>query len=719
MTLHDLPSPARAARPARLPALAARRPRLVLVAWVVAVLAGVLAAPGLFARLSPDAGGTATSESSVAARLLWEAQPRGEEVYAVADGRAADDPALERSVRVTAEALRALPGVAEVSDPYTSGVRELVALDGRAVALTVRLDAGLLPEGTVDAVAAQLRGLDAPTVLVGGGPLLDDEMNAQAAHDLARAELLSMPVVLVLLLVLFGGVVAAGLPVVVALVGVATTLLGLGLLTLVTDVSVYAINVVTMLGLGLAVDYALLVVTRFREERAADPADCSDVRPALARTVATAGRTVAFSGLTVAASLAGLLVFSDDFLRSMGAAGIVVVLLDVLAALTLLPALLVLVGHRLRPARTGARPGGLLVRLARLTRSRPAVVVVVLAGVLLLAGTPFLGVRFADADARSMPASSPSRQLADLAESRFGVDPATDPVVLVSRGPLPAQVREALPGLPGVLAVTEREDVPGLTVVDVLPEGSGQGPVATALVEQVRALPDAPLVTGAAARLVDTQGALLDRLPWALLVVAGATLVLLFAFTGSVVLPVKAVLMNVLSLGASFGALVWVFQDGHLGWLVGTEALGSLALETPVLVFAIAFGLSMDYEVFLLGRVREEHLVTGDTDLAVERGLASTGRTITSAALLVVVVFAGFVAGGFSPVKQVGLGLVVAVAVDVTLVRMLLVPAAMRLMGEWNWWAPAPLRRLHERIGLTEAPAAVLPPPRVREPQPV
>jgi RND superfamily putative drug exporter len=216
-------------------------------------------------------------------------------------------------------------------------------------------------------------------------------------------------------------------------------------------------------------------------------------------------------------------------------------------------------------------------------------------------------------------------------------------------------------------------------------------------------------VTGDAAYLVDYQDAIVDRLPWALLVIGLATALLLFAFTGSVVVPLKAIVMNTLSLGAGFGALVWVFQDGNLGSLVGTEALGALSITTPVIVFAIAFGLSMDYEVFLLGRIAEIHRETGDSDLAVEQGLQRTGRILTSAALLLVVVFAGFVAGGFSPIKQVGLGLVLAVVVDVTVVRMLLLPAVMRLMGERNWWAPAPLRRLHDRFGLTEAPAASVP----------
>jgi len=697
----------------RLARTCARHRWTVLALWLAVVVAGAVAAPSLFGRLSSDVGRVDASESVQASRQLWQAEPTGEQLYALVDGRSAGDPQLRRSVLEVADAVRAVPGVAAVTEPWSTGDARLVARDGRALVVGVSLDPGELPDGTVDEVVALLRTVDAPQVVVGGGLLQDVEMEQQAAQDLKNAELLSLPVVLVLLLVLFGGVVAAGLPVVVALVGVAATLAALLAVSAVTDVSVYAVNIVTMLGLGLAVDYALLLVARFREERAVHP----DVAGALDRTIATAGRTVAFSGLTVAASLSGLLVFADDFLRSMGAAGLLVVLLDMVAALTLLPALLSLVGGHIRPAAADRGERGLFVRVSRFAGRRPLLVTLTTGAVLLLAATPFLGVRFADPDARSLPEGSASRQLAEDAESRFADAADVDPVTVVLDGEVAAAPLEAYVGevraLDGVREAAVRTDVPGLTVVDVVPQGESQGDAAQRLVDDLRALdaPAAASVTGDAAFLVDYTDALLDRLPWALLVVAVATALLLFAFTGSVVVPLKALVMNTLSLGASFGALVWVFQDGHLGHLVGTEALGSLSTTTPVVVFAIAFGLSMDYEVFLLGRIAEVHRATGDSDLAVEQGLQRTGRTITSAALLLAVVFAGFVAGGFSPVKQVGLGLVLAVVVDVTVVRMLLLPAVMRLMGERNWWAPAPLRRLHARWGLAES--SVVEPPLV------
>jgi RND superfamily putative drug exporter len=696
----------------RLATICLHHRRWVIAAWVVLLVLGVVCAPALFARLTSEAGTVEGTESERAGQLLWDAAPSGEEVYAVLDDVSATDPSVRTSVETAAADVAGIRGVEEVLTPWTglpAGAEphaEAVAEDGRAIAVVVRFAPNETGYEAIDPAVAELRSI-APTVLVGGDELLDEEMNDQAAADLARAELISMPVVLVLLLVLFGGVAAASLPVVVAVVGVGATLGTLAAFSLVADVSVYSVNIVTMLGLGLAVDYALLLVSRFREERAHG----DDVEAAVTATMATAGRTVAFSGATVAVSLAGLLVFPDDFLRSMGLASLIVVLLDMVAAITLIPALLGAFGSRIRPARARSHDRGLFHRVAVLVRARPVVVALACTALLALAATPFAGARFSDPDERSLPASSESRRLAELADSRFDRDD-TDPLTLVSTSPWSASEQDSyvreLRDLDGVTGV-EALDVPGMTVLEVAPEGEAQGATALRLVDEMRALdaPTAVQVTGDAAYLSDYQDALMDRLPWALAIIIVATFALLFAFTGSLVVPLKALVMNSLSLGASFGALVWVFQDGNLGWLVGTEALGSLSITTPVLVFAIAFGLSMDYEVFLLGRICETWRRTGDNDRAVAVGLQATGRIVTAAALLMVVVFGGFVAGGFSPVKQVGLGLALAVAVDATIVRMLLMPAVMTLMGRANWWAPAPLRRLHDRFGLVEEPTDV------------
>jgi putative drug exporter of the RND superfamily len=742
----------------RLARFSLRHRRLVATAWVVLFVAGIAIGSGVFDRLDPDVGDIEGTESARADARLQALDPGGESIAALADGVDPRDPRTAAAIRATAERLRAIPGVAQVAEPLT-GPPELLARDGRAVLVAVEFAPGLDDDRfdqALEAAEVELRRLDAPRVLVGGGPLQDREFEDQVAADLARAELLSMPVVLVLLLVVFGGIVAAGLPVLVALVGVAGTLLALFGISAVTDVSVYSVNVVTMLGLGLAVDYALLLVSRFREERVTH-----DLPAAVEEAVATAGRTVVFSGLTVAASLAGLLVFDDPFLRSMAYGGGAVVLIDLLAAVTLLPALLGMWGARVRPGARLTRahrrrvprwgsvaqrrePGaglstvpretglstvpretglsaalretGLFAAISRVVQRRAALIVVLVAVPLAVAATPFLRVHYQQPDASFLPAGAESRQLSEVLEARF--DPAVwvEPVVVVTdAGTDPAGLArvaafaDRVGDLDGVRAVGEPRPLgDGVAVVEVLPEGSGTDATAAGLVADVRALPRPfPVqVTGDAAELTDYQATIAERLPLAAGLVALATFALLFAFTGSVVVPVKAIVMNVLSLGASFGALVWVFQEGHLAWLLGAEGTGSIDPTVPVLTFAITFGLSMDYEVFLLSRIKEAWDETGDNDLAVALGLQRTGRIVTSAALLLVVVFAGFMAAGMLTIKQIGLATVLAVLLDATVVRMLLVPATMKLMGRWNWWAPPALRRLHRRIGLEEQAAA-------------
>ena len=746
----------------RLARFSLRHRRLVAAAWVVLFVGGIAIGSGVFDRLDPDVGDVEGTESARADVRLRALDPGGESIAAVADGVDPRDPRVAAGIRATAERLRAIPGVNQVADPF-DGPPELLARDGRAALVAVEFEPGLGEarfDRALEAAEAELRRLDAPHVLVGGGPLQDREFEDQVASDLGRAELLSMPVVLVLLLVVFGGIVAAGLPVLVALVGVAGTLLALFGISSVTDVSVYSVNVVTMLGLGLAVDYALLLVSRFREERATH-----DVPTAVEETAASAGRTVVFSGLTVAASLAGLLVFQDPFLRSMAYGGGAVVLVDLLAAITLLPVFLATWGHHIRPHTPHVQPAahpapaadptptrrerltptrrhgirrwgslaqagrdgaalsttptsgegtGLFASISRVVQRRAVLIVVLVAVPLVVAATPFLHAHYEQPDARFLPAGADSRELFETLKARF--DPAVwvEPVTVVAdagadRAGL-ATFTGRIAGLDGVRGIGERRSLAGgVHVIEVVPEGTGTDVAAARLVEDVRALP-APFpfqVTGDAAGLTDYQATIADRLPLAAGLVALATFVLLFLFTGSVVVPVKAIVMNVLSLGASFGALVWVFQEGHLAWLLGVEGTGALDPTVPVLTFAITFGLSMDYEVFLLSRIKEAWDETGDNDRAVALGLQRTGRIVTSAALLLVVVFAGFMAAGMLTIKQIGLGTVLAVALDATVVRMLLVPATMKLMGRWNWWAPAPLRRLHRRIGLEErVPAA-------------
>jgi RND superfamily putative drug exporter len=692
-----------------------RRRLPVALAWVVVLVAGLGIGGEVFGRLGTGSGLRDDAESVVVSDLLSRVGGGGDGITGLIDGRPVDDPAFRDELDDAVRDLEAIPGVRRVTGPLADGrpLPGLVARDERAVLVRVELETGLPGGGferALDQVDQRLRAVDAPRVLVGGDEIAREEFQEQAQRDLERGEALALPVMLVLLLVVFRGVVAALTPLLMAAVAVAGALLILLGVSEFADISAYSVNVVTMLGLGLAVDYSLLVISRFREERAGG----LELPGAIERTLATAGRTVAFSGLTVAASLCGLLAFVEPFLRSLAWGGIGVVLVAMAAALTLVPALLGLWGRRIRPAPAHLQSDhGLFYRLSRLVQRFAPAIVAVVAVLLILLALPFRHARLENSGLESLPRSSESRQLFETVDDRFQ-DGGTDPVVVVVESapgnPLVADYLRRVEGLPGVARVEPRQGTPPqITVLDVVPQGTSEGPVATRLVERIRALerPVAAGVTGPAAFLVDYRDSLTSRLPHALGLIGLATFALLFLMTGSVVVPVKAIVMCILSLGASFGALVWVFQEGHLSGLLGFDSPGMVDITVPVLIFVFAFGLSMDYEVFLLSRIKEAWDQTGDNDLAVALGLQRTGRIVTSAAALIVVVFLGFAAGELLTIKEVGLGMAIAVVLDATVVRMLLVPATMKLMGRWNWWAPPALRRLHDRWGLVErGPAA-------------
>ncbi|SNX65166.1 RND superfamily putative drug exporter [Streptomyces sp. TLI_55] len=684
---------------------ATRRPLTVITLWVLFLLLGFGLGTGVFGRLSDNVPEVPGTESEAAAEYLDRVDPSGDSITAVVEGTAVTDPALRTQVEQAVADVRKMAGVAAVPDPYTTP--GLTAEDGRALLVPVALKGGLdddAEERTVNDAADRIKQIDAPDVHVSGGPLLGLQIGEKAQEDVRNAELISLPVVLALLLVVFGGLRTAALPLVIAVSGVAGAFLALFLFSSVTDISVYAIQVTTMLGLGLAVDYALLMLVRFREERRTT----EDVVEAVHRTVAAAGRTVLFSGLTVAVSLTGLLVFPSVFLRSMGLAVAAVVVVDMLAAVTLLPALLTRFGRRIPPAkdRPEGEEGRVFARLARFSaRNRVAVLAVVVPALLVLA-LPVTGMRINIGDAQQLPSSTEARQLYDTVDAHFPPGTGVSTVTVVLKPGTDAGTADRIRALS---PRAESRDLPnGTTVVELPPSGSMDGGAATGLVKQVRELRgDAPVeVTGPAARLVDFRAMLADRAPWAALTVLAGIFVLLFAFTGSVLIPLRTIATTLLSLGAALGAVVWVFQDGHLAGLLGAEGLGALSLTAPPLIIAIAFGLAMDYELFILARMREARRVGGDDQEAVVTGLRRSGRVVTCAALLLAVVFGAFMTGGFSPILQIGLGLTLAVLIDATVVRMLLVPATMTLLGRRAWWAPKPLRRVHDRFGLREEGAA-------------
>ncbi len=724
-----------------------RRKWWVLAIWLVGTVAGGLAAGPVFNSLS-GSGGPKSMESVQAQDVLNAGSDKGGTVTALVDGVDPRSAAVRDQVRAAATGLAGVPGVTGVVTPFDQGLPAgragaMVAKDGHGLLIQLDLTKEASDKSsTLDTVADRLHGLagtlraggqpDAK-VLVGGGPFINRQANQQAQSDLSRAEQLSLPITLVILVFVFGGLLAAVMPVLAAIVSVFGAMGVLLFFSTFTSLDSDAVTVVTLLGLGLSVDYGLLLVARYREELGAGFAP--DV--AVGRAWATAGRTILFSALTVAAALTGLMLFGLTGLSALGAAGVSIALVAMLVALTFTAALLGFARRWIRPSKRAARrvarygdaaEVGFFSRLARAVQRRPLTVAVATGVALLAAGFPLLNTKLHLHDLSSLPRSLESVQVVDALSERFGQAPAPA-VTVVARtdaATLDSWARRWA-GTPGVTRVYPAEQVgPGLSIVDIDATGDPEGPAAVRLVDRVRA--DRPAgvqswVTGDAAVLHDLMGLLESRLPWAIGVTALAMVLLLFAMTGSLVVPVKAMLMNVVSLGATFGVLNAVFEHGFGSGVLRTAHVNGIDPFVIISVFAFAFGLSMDYEVFLLGRIREYVERGFDTEVAVRRGLQHSGRIITSAALLMVVVFSCFVTGRMGTVQEIGLGLAVAVAIDATIVRCVLVPATMTLLGRWNWWAPAGLRRLHARLGLREQPLPPAPavPHRgpVRAPEPV
>ncbi|MGW3039352.1 MMPL family transporter [Kitasatospora sp. NPDC001159] len=683
-----------------------RHRRWVLGFWAVVLVVGVLIGGRVFEG-SVAGASSATAEADRGVAVVAATDPAKGAVTAVVDGKPVDDPAVRAAVEKATAEIAALPGVSSAQDAYGSGPAPaaLRAADGTASLVTVRMADTSTPAQT-DAVThrlAALNGAGGAHVTVGGDLVLQQEVKKQTEKDTRFGEMVTLPLTLVVMVLVFGGLAAASLPVIGAIASIGGALLAMFGFSQIMDIDTSVLPIATVLGLGLSIDYALLMVNRFREERGHG----AGIAAAVERTAATAGRTVAFSGLTVAVALSGLFVFASPVLGAVAAAGVSVVVIAVAAALTLVPALLGFAGSRIKAPAAPVSDEGFFSRTVRRVRKRAVLVALACVALLMAAGAPFLHAEMRSSGAAVLPGSSAGRQVAETIDHRFP-QVAAAPITVAIEGGAPVaqayadEVVAKLPGVSGVRAVTPVSDK--VSTVDVLVHGDPQGDAAQQVVDELRADRDGlkTYVTGGAATVVDFKDELMSRGPWALGLVAVGTLVLLFLMTGSVVMPVKALLMNLLSLGASLGALTLVFQDGWFSGLLGFSPAGGLETFLPVLVFAFAFGLSMDYEVFLLARIKELHQRGHSCTRAVELGVQRSGRIITSAALLMVIVFAGFAAGDMLMVKQMGIALAVAVAVDATLVRCLLVPAAMTLFGEFNWWAPAPLKRLHRRFGLSE-----------------
>ncbi len=726
---------------AALGRFAARHPRPILAAAAVFVVAAAVFGSSAAAHLSSGGFIDPAAQSTRAGQILghtFRSEDPSFVVLGTATRGTVNSPAAQRAGRALTAMLNHERGIAAVQSywavhhPHNPVLR---SRDGRqALILAYATGNGATQTATAQRVATQSMTMGRPPlrVVVGGAAIVNVEASNQIKHDLVKAESIALLLTLLLLVLAFRGLIAAVLPLIIGVIAIVGTLFVLRGLSSVTSVSIYALNLTTALGLGLGIDYSLLLVSRFREELAAG----LPTEDAVGETVRTAGRTVLFSAVTVAVSLLALLLFPEYFLSSFGYAGIAVVALAALAALLVVPALLGLLGPRVnrlsiplrrRPQAAGA---GWWHRFAGFVMRYPVRITVAVAILLVAFVLPFAGVRLGQADDRVLPTSAQGRQVGDALRANFAAfDPA--PLDVVAVGIMPgsrwdsiaryAATVSALPGAAQVQAVTGtyaqgRQIAAPVhdsaqfatrwgTWFKVLPSDDPNSPQAVALVNRIRSMrgPFPVLVTGLTAQQVDTVSSVSAHLPLALAVMALVTFLALFLMTGSLVIPVKALVLSAASLSATFGVAVWVFQQGHLSGPLGFTPSGYLDVSTLLLMFCLAFGLSMDYQVFLLSRIREEFDLCGDTTTAVAMGLERTGRIVTTAAALLAIVFIALGTSSVGLLKLLGVGIAVALILDATLIRALLLPALMRLLGSFNWWAPGPLRRLHARIGFSES----------------
>lgn len=726
---------------------------MVLTGALVLIPVLVVLGGGVESHLSVGGFDVAEGESSRGERILEEEFGAGAEDWVLvltATDAPLTSPKLVEAGAALAEAIEADEGVlransyweiAALLEPFSDLVdvidlNPLVDADG-GVAIVGAALAGDEDEQreTAERLAVFATTTDDWTAQATGSAEVARQASEQAEDDLTRAELIAAPLTLLALVVVFRGIRTALLPLAVAIFAVLGTWVVLTAIAQLTTVSVFALNLTSGLGLGLGIDYCLLMVARYREELGRGHR--ADV--ALERTVQTAGRTVVFSGATVASSLLALLVFPAAYLRSFAYAGVGVVAVACGAAVIVLPALLAWLGDRVGADDRSAAESFWGTQ-ARRVIGRPIAYVVVVGAVLVAVGLPFFRFEAGRIDDRILPEDASAREAATTVRDRLDFGELNGIAVIVPEGPVSDTARsdELLAKLLDLDHVSRIADATGFTEVGQpipLPggdfntrfdNGTGQWLRITAdvapdtaeaedLVESIRAI-DNPfggelLVSGTTARSIDSVDAVLARLPLALGIIAVVTLVVLFLMTGSILVPLKAVVLNLLSLTATFGALVWIFQDGNLAEQLGFTATGSLDIFTPILMFCVAFGLSMDYEVFLISRIKEEYDLTGDNDEAIVRGIGSTGRVVTAAAVLLAIVFVAISTSQVTIVKMFGFGLMIAVIVDAFLVRATLTPALMKLAGRANWWAPEPLRRFHLRYGLWENEPIRLPDP--------
>lgn len=690
--------------------------RIGLFALAFFLLAGVLGG-SVADRLDPYGAEDPATETVKAKERLEAAGLRVPMVIAVVEDAPVAEPATRARVMALEQEIRDRNDVAAVTGYYDTRSTAFVSRDGEKTYFAVSLKATedkQTQEVGAD-IAEQLS--EHPGVIVGGPAVAQEQVNKQVEEDLKTAEIIAFPLLFLLSLLFFRSLVASLLPLMIGGLAIVGTFLILRLASEFGSISIFALNLTTALGLGLAIDYSLFIVSRYREEIAKDGPGLAAMR----RVLATAGRTVFFSSLTVAAALASLLVFPQRFLYSMGLGGSLVALFAALISLTVLPAVLTLLGTRVnagaprflqRRAEADARPdeSGFWYRLSRFVMRRPLPVATFSALFLIVLGLPFLGIKFNTVDPTVLPESASAREAYEIVSDEFPPYRETPIWVDVEGGgpDAAAQVAAAVREVDGVAAVLPPQPLGGeVTAVQAISASPFASDASADTVRAIRALEAPPgtevLVAGATADFVDFQSSLASHLPIALAIIVVATLVILFLMTGSVVLPVKSLLMNFLNLTAVFGLLVLIFQDGRLEGVLDYSSPGAIEQTMPILLFAVAFGLSTDYAVFLLSRIKEARDNGASDSEAVAIGLERTGRIVTAAALLFAVAMGAFATSQIIFIKENGVGTALAVLIDASIIRALLVPSLMELLGKWNWWAPAPLRRLHQRWGIGES----------------
>jgi RND superfamily putative drug exporter len=627
-------------------------------------------------------------------------------VLIVDAGKDVSDPAVTQRALALEEKIKEEAGVQKTLSYWSAGgVQEFKSTDGNAAYILVYSESeAFSPESQKLGSLFQEKyegKVDGFTINAGGVGVVGNAINEKISKDLSISEAISIPATFILLIFVFGALAASAMPLIVGVAAILGAFFILYLFTLFTDVSIYALNLTTGMGLGLGIDYALLMVNRFREELHHG----KDVEESIITTLKTAGKTVFYSGLTVFVTLLSLTFFPLPFLKSFGYAGTSVVALAVFGAIFGLPPILAMVGKKIdkgvvRKSAIVPKEDGRWAHTARYVMKKPVSIVFLSLLVLGILAAPLKNIAFSQGDSRMLPASNPAAIATALQESRFSSQ-TTNPVEIVildgaNRKDEIATYLAEVAKVPGIVAVGQPQtfgtDIRVSAYESMLP----RTPEAQKMIHDIRDLtsPEGTLIGGVAADYTDSQDGISQTLPWALGWIALSVLVLIFIFTGSIILPIKAILLNVLSLGATMGVLTWVFIDGHLRWLVGDFTLtGTLDTSIVILIAVVVFGLSMDYELFLLSRIREEHMAGKSNVEAVATGLQRSARIITAAALLLAVVFAAFITSGVTSIKSMGFGVALAVILDATIVRGLLVPALMRLFGERNWWAPKAMQR--------------------------